>query len=158
MSIDDMDLKLLDLVQKDARWSHARLGKEVGLSTSAVNARLTRLRETGIIEGISARLAPGQVGLDLLAFVEVLVERPEQEPGFLSAATALDEVLECHHVTGEFSYLLKVIAPDAAALEDLLRSLKSQPGVVRSRTSIALSSPKWTTRLPLKRAARREKP
>ncbi|MFH1135346.1 MAG: Lrp/AsnC family transcriptional regulator [Pseudomonadota bacterium] len=149
MDLDDLDLKILRLLQGDSRIGQAVLGARVGLSVSAVNARLARLRKTGAIKDFSVNLDPLRLGLGLLAFVQALLERPEHEKFFLEAVEALDEIQECHHVTGDFSYLLKVRTRDAAGLEKLLTKLKSIPGLARTKTVIALSSPKETSRLPL---------
>lgn len=147
---DETDYRLLALIQEDNRLSNARLGEKVGLSTSAVNARLARLRSLGLIAREAALLSPEKLELNILAFVEVLLDRPEQESGFVATARLLDEVLECHHVTGDYSYLLKVRCARTAELEELLTHLKDVPGVVRTRSIIALSSPKETTCLPLR--------
>jgi Lrp/AsnC family transcriptional regulator, leucine-responsive regulatory protein len=126
------------------------LGAQVGLSVSGVNERLKRLRGRGLIRGCVAIVEPRAVGIDVCAFVHVLIERPEHNDGFLVAMRDTPAVLECHHVTGDFSYLLKVRVPDTAALETLLSDvIKRLPGVVRTQTVIALSSAKETTGLDL---------
>src|SRR5262249_30099112 len=123
--------------------SYGDLGNRVGLSISAINERLKKLYARGVIRGCVAVLEPRGVGLDVCAFVQVLIERPEHDAGFLEAVGAMAAVLECHHLTGEFSYLLKVRVADTAALETFLsRELKGLPGVVRTHTAIALSSAK----------------
>ena len=148
--MDDMDRKIVAHVQQDGRASYAEIGAAVGLSVSAVNERLKKLQVTGVIAGWGARIAPKPVGLDVLAFVHVLLERPEHDAGFRAAMTGNAAVQECHHLTGEWSYLLKVRVPDTAALERFLTAeLKALPGVVRSHTAIALSSVKETAALPV---------
>jgi Lrp/AsnC family leucine-responsive transcriptional regulator len=130
--------------------SYAALGDRVGLSISAVNERLKKLHARGVIGGCVALLAPRAVGLDVCAFVQVLIERPEHDEAFLAAIEEMPAVLECHHVTGDFSYLLKVRVPDTASLESFLsRQIKALGGVVRTQTVIALSSPKESTALDL---------
>lgn len=126
--------------------SYAELGARVGLSVSAVNERLKKLSAKGVVQGCLAVLSPAEVGLDVCAFVHVLIERPAHNAGFLTAIQAMPAVLECHHVTGDFSYLLKVRVRNTAALEWFLSDgIKDLPGVVRTQTVIALSSPKETT-------------
>ena len=147
--MDNLDIELLKLIQLDCRISNARLGELVGLSTSAVNARLSKLKKQGVIETCAALIDPAKLGLGILAFVQVLIDRPEHEPPFLHNIKDLPEVLECHHVTGDFSYLLKVQTRDTALFEAFLLKIKSYPGLVRTLTLIALSSPKKTTALPL---------
>lgn len=148
--MDDIDRKIIAYIQQDGRASYADIGAVAGLSVSAVNERLKKLQGAGIIAGWSARIAPKPVGLDVLAFVHVLLERPEHDAGFRAAMTATPTVQECHHLTGEWSYLLKVRVPDTAALERFLTDeLKALPGVARSHTAIALSSVKETAALPV---------
>jgi Lrp/AsnC family leucine-responsive transcriptional regulator len=150
--VDEIDRALLELVQVDGRRPYAELAAEVGLSLSAVNERLRRLRARGVVRGVVALLDPRAVGLAVLAFVQVLLDRPEHEAGFRAGVTAMPEVLECHHVTGEWSYLLKVRTRDTAHLETVLGAgIKALPGVVRTQTVIALSSPKETTAVDVSR-------
>lgn len=145
--IDSIDRRLLDLLQGDARASYAELGAAVGLSVSAVNERIRKLVARGAIRSFSACVDPHTVGMRLAAFVRVLLERPAHERRFLAAIAALPAVQECHHVTGAWSYLLKVRVPGAAELEALLAALKVLPGVARTETHIALSSPKESARI-----------
>jgi len=148
--MDEIDRKILACIQAEGRASYAEVGTVAGLSVSAVNDRIRKLAAQGVITGWGARVAPKAVGLDILAFVQVLLERPEHDAGFRAAVAALPWVQECHHVTGEWSYLLKVRVADTGALERFLgESLKTLPGIVRSHTVIALSSPKETPILPM---------
>jgi Lrp/AsnC family leucine-responsive transcriptional regulator len=141
--LDLIDRRLLMLVQKDSRISHQELGSAVGLSTSAVNERVRRLSSENVITGCHARVDPTLVGLEIAAFLSVAIETPEQNAAFLELIRALPEVLECHHVTGEFSFLLKVQVCDTSHLELLLTNgIKSIKGVTRTLTAIILSSPK----------------
>jgi Lrp/AsnC family leucine-responsive transcriptional regulator len=144
-SIDSHDRQLLALVQSNSRLSYAELGERVGLSASAVHDRLKKLQTQGVIHGFGARLDPRALGLELCAFIQVLIERPEHDGPFVAAMEALPEVLECHHITGDYGYLLKVRTHDARSLERLIAgSIKSLPGVVRTLTMVALSTAKET--------------
>ncbi|HYH18059.1 MAG TPA: Lrp/AsnC family transcriptional regulator [Azospirillum sp.] len=148
--MDDNDRKIIAHIQADGRASYAEIGAAAGLSVSAVNERLKKLQASGAVTGFGARVAPAAVGLDVLAFVHVLLERPEHDAGFRAAMQGTPAVQECHHVTGEWSYLLKVRVPTTADLERFLSDrLKTLPGVARSHTVIALSSPKETSILPV---------
>lgn len=147
--MDDIDKKLIALIQADGRASYGELGGAVGLSVSAVNERLKKLTGNGVITGWGARIAPQALGLDILAFIHVLIDRPESEDEFRQAVLHFAEVQECHHVTGEWSYLLKVRVADTAALERFLSErLKTLRGLVRTHSAIALSSIKDTAYLP----------
>lgn len=148
--LDDIDRELLRLLQQDDRLSYADLGKAVGLSISGVNARLRKLIAAGIIAEFSARLDPAAIGMRLCAFIHVVLERPEHDEPFIAAVRDNDAILECHHVTGDYSYLLKIRVPTTAELERLITyEIKKLPGVARTHTVIALSSPKETMRLSL---------
>lgn len=148
--MDEIDRKIIDIVQADGRVTNAALASATALSVSAANDRLRRLQERGVIAGWSARVDPDAVGLEMLAFLFVLIDRTEHNAPFLAAASALPEVLELHHVTGEWSYLLKVRVAGTRALERLVSDrIKTIPGVARSLTFIALSSAKETAALPV---------
>lgn len=148
--LDDIDKHLLDELQHNARLSYSELGKIVGLSVSAVNERLKKLDAQGYIENYTVRVAAVKVGFDVCAFIHVLLSTPEYEDVFLQRVLTLPEIQECHHITGEFSYLLKVRVRTTADLEAFLkRGLKSIPGIARTHSTIALSSPKETMILPI---------
>lgn len=149
VDLDDIDFRLLKAVQVDCRRSNADLARAVDLSTSAVNARLARLRREKVIRAEVALVEPRAVALGLTAFIQVVLDRPEHEAGFVALTRLLDQVQECHHITGDFSYLLKIRCRDTAELEELLSRLKEVPGTIRTRSTIALSSAKETTALPL---------
>ena len=146
--LDDTDRQLLALLQNDDRLSLADLGKNVGLAASSVNERIKRLVTRGVIEGFHAHVVPEELGLDLLAFVFVGWSNPATEAPFLARVAAAPAVLECHHVTGSWNYLLKVRLPNTRDLERFLgHVIKEVQGVERTETIIALSSAKETTRL-----------
>lgn len=149
-NLDDIDRRLLVELQRDDRISFADLGHRVGLSTSGVNARLKRLQASGIVRRFAAQLEPTMAGFDLCAFIQVVLERPEHDAPFINGVNGIQAILECHHVTGDFSYLLKIRVRTTAELERLLsEQIKRLPGVTRTHTLIALSSPKETTALDL---------
>ena len=146
--LDEIDRRLLALLQKDDRLSLAELGKGVGLAASSVNERVKRLVTRGVIEGFHAHVVPDALGLELLAFVFVGWSDPAVEGPFLARVNASAAVLECHHVTGSWNYLLKVRLPNTRELERFLGTvIKDVQGVQRTETIIALSSSKETTSL-----------
>jgi len=141
--LDDTDRQLLALLQADDRLSLAELGKKVGLAPSSVNERIKRLVTRSVIEGFHAHVVPEALGLDLLAFVFVGWSDPAVEAPFLARVQAAPAVLECHHVTGSWNYLLKVRLPNTRDLERFLGEVvKEVAGVQRTETIIALSSAK----------------
>lgn len=148
--MDDTDRKIIAFVQENGRASYADIGAAAGLSVSATNERLRKLLGTGVIRRWTAEIDPQAAGIGILAFVHILLERPEHAVPFLARVAGLPEVQECHHVTGEWNYLLKIRTATMPDLERLLtEGLKALPGVVRSHTVIALSSPKESGLLPL---------
>lgn len=150
MALDDLDRAILAVIQRDGRAAYAEIGAEVGLSVSAVNERLKKLQASGAIKGFTAVISPAAVGLDVLAYISVLIDWSAHNDAFLEAVMAMPEVLECHHVTGDWSYLLKVRTRSNDALEDLISNrIKKLSGVTRSETVIALKSPKETSALPV---------
>ena len=145
-ALDARDRRILHLVQRDGALSQAEIARKVGLSTAAVNERLRKLEDAGVIRRWTAIVSPAAVGAGVTAFVEIFMEHPRFEAGFLKRVMALDEVLECHHVTGEFSLLLKVRVADMEALQALLlEQLGAHEGVRQTRTVMALSTVKEDT-------------
>lgn len=148
-SLDDRDRRILALVQRDARLSQAEIARRVGLSAAAVNERLRKLESAGFLRRWVALVDPKAVGASVAAFVEVFIEHPRHEPAFIEQVLALDEVQECHHITGEFSLLLKVRVRDMEALQRLLiHKINSLEGVRQTRTVIVLSTSKEESFVP----------
>jgi Lrp/AsnC family leucine-responsive transcriptional regulator len=140
--VDPVDARLFNLLQEDCSRSLADLGKRVGLSVSAVNERLKKLRGRGDVRAYVALINPRTVGYTACAFVQVAVEGTANERRLVAAVLKMPEIEECHHVTGEFPYLIKAWARDIEHLEVLHGRIKSLAGVVRTQTSIVLSSAK----------------
>jgi Lrp/AsnC family leucine-responsive transcriptional regulator len=150
-TIDQIDLAILDALQRNGHLSHAEVGRMVGLAVSSVNERIRKLVQRGVISGWSARLDPPTLGLDLLAFVYVLIDKPENSSSFLDVIAQVPEVQECHHIASDWNFLLKVRVRNTAAFEALLTNrLKVVPGVVRTQTVISLTTHKETSALPLR--------
>jgi Lrp/AsnC family leucine-responsive transcriptional regulator len=144
--LDERDRQILQLVQRDASLAQAEIARQVGLSTAAVHERLKKLEASGVIRRWTALVDGAAVGAGITAFVEVFLDHPRHEPALLERVVRLDEVLECHHVTGEFSLLLKVRVHDMEALKQLLlHQLGSLEGVSRTRTVVVLSTVKEET-------------
>jgi Lrp/AsnC family leucine-responsive transcriptional regulator len=148
--MDPVDLKLLSLLQQNSKLSFAKLGNLLGgLSISAVGERIKKLRAAGIINEFVALLNPKAMGFDVCAFTLILTDRYESEVDFVKNLIHMPEVCECHHITGEFSYIVKIRAKNTEHFEMLLKQIKKLPGVVRTNTIVTLSSPKETPALPI---------
>jgi Lrp/AsnC family leucine-responsive transcriptional regulator len=153
--LDDLDRRILTLLQEDASVSSAELARRVELSAGGLQKRVRKLQDAGVILGQVALLDREAVGLDLLCFVHVTLahHQPDAVRGFREAIQEMPEVLECHHLTGEFDYLLKVVVENHRQLEHfLVDELTPAPGVDKIRTSIVLSDVKSSTVLPLQGA------
>src|SRR5262249_33992794 len=141
--MDSIDSAILSSLMINGREAWARLGEQVGLTGPAVAERVKRLEERGIIRGYAALLGPEAVGFPLTAFIAVTLATPEHRGAFLAQVAALPEIQECHHVTGDDDYLLKVRCRGPADLDRLLtEQLKSGPGVIRTCTQVVLKSEK----------------
>ena len=150
MDIDTLDCKIIMQLMNNGRGTWSELATLLQISAPAVAERARRLQERGIIQGYAAQVDPRAVGLTLLAYVAVTLDRPEHRVGFLAWVQQTDAVQECHHIAGDSDYLLKVRCRDTADLEALVSNqLKGLEGIVRSRTTIVLSTVKETSRLPM---------
>jgi DNA-binding Lrp family transcriptional regulator len=152
LDLDATDLRILEILQRQGRISNADLARQIELSPPATLARAKRLEEQGIIRGYAALLDPETVGYDMICFMHVSLQlhQSQQVEGFERAVSEMPEVLECHHVTGEYDYLLKVAIRNRRDLERFaVERLTPIPGVARIHTSLALNEVKSTTALPL---------
>jgi Lrp/AsnC family leucine-responsive transcriptional regulator len=148
--LDAIDLRILDAMQDDARQSRAEVARQVGLSAAAVHERIRKLERAGVIRRYAALLDPEKTHCDLLAFVEVFIDRSQRESGFLQAIGRMPQVQECHRVTGAATCLLKVRVHDRHALHRLiLDRINAMPGVRGTETVVVLSTTKETPRLDL---------
>ncbi|MGM4904358.1 Lrp/AsnC ligand binding domain-containing protein [Tardiphaga sp. 866_E4_N2_1] len=150
--IDKVDRKILAVLQADGRIANVELAEKVGLSPTSVGERLKRLQRDGYIEGYGARLNPQMLGLGLLVFVEVLLDKttPDVFERFARAVRLAPEVLECHMVAGGFDYLVKARVADMSAYRRFLgESLLALPGVRESRTYAVMEEVKRDAPLPV---------
>jgi DNA-binding Lrp family transcriptional regulator len=150
--LDSTDKLILQILQEEGRLSNAELARRVNLSPPATHSRLRRLEEGGYIRQYAALLDREKAGFDMLCFVHISLQlhQPAQVEAVRVAIREMPEVLECHHVTGEYDYLLKVVIHNRKDLERfVLERLTPVPGVARIHTSLVLSEVKATTALPV---------
>lgn len=150
--LDELDKAILQRLQADGRISNVDLAAQVNLSPPAVHARLKRLEGRGYIRQYVALLDREKVGYDMLCFIHVNLQlhQPEQVENFRQVIQQMAEVLECHHLTGDHDYLLKVVVHNRQDLERfVVKRLTPIPGIARIHTSLVLSEVKATTTLPL---------
>ncbi|HRN66713.1 MAG TPA: Lrp/AsnC family transcriptional regulator [Promineifilum sp.] len=159
VSLDCIDRELLTALQRDARQTNAELARQVNLSATGLHKRLRRLEEAGVIKGYVAQVDREAVGYDMLCFVQVTLQRhePDAVDNFRREVQSMPEVLECHHLTGEFDYLLKVIVCNRKHLEHfILNTLTPVRGMDKIRTSLVLSEIKATAAIPMDELSRQE--
>ena len=147
--LDDTDRRILDMLQDDCRTALARIGEHVGLSAPSVMERIKKLESAGIIQGYHAALEARLLGLDVTAFIGVIASHPDKIGGLERRLAALDGVLECHHVTGEYTLLLKVKTAITSTLERLITQIRSLDGVTRTETTVVLSTHAESSRIAL---------
>lgn len=146
--IDEMDRRILSLLQQDARLSNAEIARRVGMAPSATLERLRKLEERGVIRGYEARLDARKLGLGLTAFIFIRAQSSDQSTS--DRLRQHPNVLEVHHIAGEDCYLVKVCAADTEELGRMLRTeFTPMPGVVSTRTTIVLDTLKETARIPV---------
>ena len=137
--LDKIDLKILKLLQQNARIPMTELAEKVGLSTTPVTERVKRLERDNIISGYHARLNPHAVGQSLLVFVEIKLRSKSGNifEDFRREVTRIPQILECHLVSGEYDYLIKVRLPDMSAYRDMLGNILLQlPAAAESRSDV----------------------
>jgi len=141
MNLDKLDRDLLRLLQADGRLSNAELAQRIGLSPSACFRRLQRLEEQGVIAGYAAELNGEAIGKPTTVFIEVTLASQVSTAldAFERAVAACDDVLECHLMSGDFDYLLRVAVADMRDYERVHRQrIAAFPHVARIRTAFAM--------------------
>lgn len=137
---DATDQAILDLLQENCKQPLAAIGEKVGLSAPAVLERIHKLEEAGVIRAYTALLDARRLGLDVAAFIGVSTDRPVAVRAIEAAVGAMDEVLECHHVTGAHTLMLKVKTHNTETLEELIDRVRALEGVARTETMVVLST------------------
>ncbi len=135
--MDSTDIKILTILQTDARISMKELGQKVNLTSPAVSERIKRLEESGVIEGYAAIVNPKKLRLHVEAIVHVSM-KVSAHARFKKLALEEKEIIECHHVTGEDCMTVKIVCEDTKKLEEILDKIQA---IGDTRTAIILSSP-----------------
>ncbi|MEA2518807.1 MAG: Lrp/AsnC family transcriptional regulator, leucine-responsive regulatory protein [Chloroflexota bacterium] len=138
--ISPNDARILDVLQRDGRRGYADLGTDVGMSGPSAHERVRKLEARGVILGYAAIVDPAAVGFDILAFSWIT-----QAPGTIAhdlsdEFATIPEIEECHHITGEADYLIKVRARDTRDLERVLRLVQSTTDVFQTETDVVFST------------------
>lgn len=136
--LDATDWHILRELQEDARLSYSELGRRVGLSSPAVQERVRKMEDAGVIAGYHVELDLAKVGLPLLGYIRVANMRADEEEDLEKVALRMPEVLECHHIIGQDCYIMKIAAASIQHLEQIIGKLRLYNSTV---TSLVLSSP-----------------
>ncbi|MBS0359873.1 MAG: Lrp/AsnC family transcriptional regulator [Proteobacteria bacterium] len=153
ITLDAIDIKILELMQRDASLSTAELAERVGLSQSPCWRRIQRLREEGFIKSVVAIVDPKLLGFTMQIFAQVKMTTlsDEDRAAFQKAIHNIPEILECWTVFGEMDAMLKVLAPDVVWYQDFIFNvILKLPGVIDVRSIVTLSESKSTTAIPLR--------
>jgi DNA-binding Lrp family transcriptional regulator len=139
-SIDRLDADLLRALSQDPRMAVGELAAATGVTRNTVQARLARLLSSGVVEGFSARLDLARLGCDVVAFVHVELAQAALD-GVVAALAAMPSVLEVTATTGRSDLIARVAVSDHAQLQAVLQEVLAVPGVERTTTEIALTTP-----------------
>ncbi|MEV0149194.1 MULTISPECIES: Lrp/AsnC family transcriptional regulator [unclassified Nonomuraea] len=139
MELDRLDRAIVAALVEDARQTYAEIGHLVGLSASAVKRRVDRLRETGVITGFSARVAPRALGWTTEAYVELFCQGKTKPSDIALAVAKFPEVVAAATITGEADALLHIRATDVRHVERVIERIAAEAFVVRTKSSIVLS-------------------
>ena len=140
MALDTIDVRILEVLQDNARVSISELSKQVNLSLSAVSERLKKLENSNIIEQYTTVLNPAAMETELSAIMMISMEDPSDTPEFRRLVQELDEILECHYITGTYDYVLKITTKNMASLEALMNKIKSIKSIKHTETNVIFST------------------
>ena len=140
--MDVIDVKILEVLQENSRVSISELSRKVNLSLSAVSERLKKLENSNIISKYTVILDPKLLGKDLSVMISIGLESTSQTQAFLDFVETEPEILECHYITGEYDYMLKVTTTNTHTLEMIMNRIKSFHGIKRTQTNVILSTTK----------------
>ena len=158
--LDEMDVKILSILQEDCTRPVAEIGKEVGLSTTPCWRRIQKLEETGVIRKRVAVLEPAKVNAGVTVFVSIKTDKHSTAwlEKFHKAVDDFPEVIEFYRMSGEVDYLLRVVVPDIRAYDEFYKKMISRIEIAKVSSAFAMEQMKYTTALPLQfaRSARDE--
>ena len=140
--LDQIDRKILEILQGNAKITNAQLSKEIGLSPAPTLERVKKLETTGLIQSYHAQLDIEKIGLGVTTFVQVTLigHKKQYIDSFVSKITGIEEIIECHHITGSGDFLLKVIAKDIPAYQKLMLERVSEIEEIDSMQSMVILS------------------
>lgn len=142
LKLDKIDRKILEILQSNAKITNAQLSKDIGLSPAPTLERVKKLENSGIIKSYHAKLDADKIGLGVSTFVQVSLigHNKENIEIFMREINKIEEVIECHHITGSGDFILKIIAKDIAAYQKLMLEKVSEIKVVDNMQSMVILS------------------
>ena len=142
LKLDKIDRKILDILQSNAKITNAQLSKEIGLSPAPTLERVKKLENSGIIKSYHAKLNTDKIGMSVSTFVYATLKGHNKQniEVFIDAISKIEEIIECHHVTGSGDFVLKVIAQDISSYQKLMLEKVSDISVVDNLQSMVILS------------------
>lgn len=140
--MDQIDYKILKILQKNARETASNISKEIHLSVSAVIERIRKMEDTGLIKDYTIIVEDKKTGNDMIALMEVSLGHPRYSEGFAAAIQDMDEIVSCYYQTGDFDLLLKIACRNSEELDQAHRKVMSLEGVKETRTHVVLKTVK----------------
>ena len=140
--MDAIDVRILERLAQNARERASAISKEVSLSVSAVIERIRKMEESGVIQGYTVELNQKRLGNDISAWMEVCLEHPKYYDAFAARAREMEHIVSCHYLTGDFDFMLYVVAHSSDALEAIHAQIKGIEGVSTTKTHLVLKTVK----------------
>jgi Lrp/AsnC family leucine-responsive transcriptional regulator len=140
--LDKIDRKILEILQSNAKITNAQLSKDIGLSPAPTLERVKKLENMGVIKSYHAKLNVDKIGLGVSTFVQVSLvgHNKENIEEFVKQINKIDEIIECHHITGSGDFILKIITKDIATYQKLMLEKVSEIKVVDNMQSMVILS------------------
>ncbi len=142
--MDTIDKRILHILHKNARITASEISNQINLSVSAVGDRLKKLEASGIIENYTTILNPKMLDKSLTAIIMVALERPKYADIFQTFVVKENDILDCYYLAGDYDYALKIVTEDTGSLEVLIGKIKAIEGLLKTKTTIVLSTVKDT--------------
>lgn len=147
--MDVTDIKILELLKKNSRINSSVIGERINMSVSAVIERIRKLESTGIIKQYTLILDNSKIGKDVTVFLSVRLDHPRHNNDFIESISKKKDIIECHNITGDFDFILKVVTKSTHELERIINEVKNYQEVAMTRTQVVLATNKMeTTVLP----------
>ncbi len=145
--MDNIDIKIIQCLTKDARMNASQISSTVNLSVSAVIERMKKLENSGLIRGYTGHIDERMAGYDVQAMISIRLEHPKFNQSFAKQMQEHSCVMECYYITGDFDYIARISAGSTEELTKVLNDIKQIPGVSLTRTYVVLDNIKQGTAL-----------